>query len=74
MYVNGAMPASLVKAHKSLDRAVDKAYGYSGSNDDMSRVTFLFKLYEEITSLVPRAFETKRKGTTRKLAQKIGQL
>ena len=74
MYVSGAMPLGLVKAHNALDKAVDKAYGYSGGNDDMSRVTFLFKLYEEITSLVPRAFETKRKGITRKLAQEIGQL
>jgi hypothetical protein len=53
MYVSGAMPINLSKAHKALDRAVDKAYGYKGDDDDASRVAYLFKLYEELTSLLP---------------------
>ena len=35
------------------NKAVDKAYGYKGADDDASRVAFLFKLYEQLTSLLP---------------------
>lgn len=61
MYVSGAMPIELSKAHKALDKAVDKAYGYKGRDDDASRVAYLFKLYEELTSLLPTT-QAKRKG------------
>lgn len=62
MYGVGNMPESLLKAHIALDKAVDKAYGYKGADDDASRVAFLFKLYEEMTSLLPAAtVKTKRK-------------
>ncbi len=47
------MPLDLNKAHIALDKAVDKAYGYKGADDDASRVAFLFKRYEELTSLLP---------------------
>ena len=47
------MPLELVKAHEANDKAVDKAYGYKGADDDASRVAFLFKRYEELTSLLP---------------------
>jgi hypothetical protein len=47
------MPVELVKAHEANNKAVDKAYGYKGNDDDASRVAFLFKLYEQLTSLLP---------------------
>ena len=47
------MPVELVKAHEANNKAVDKAYGYKGADDDASRVAFLFKLYEQTTSLLP---------------------
>lgn len=47
------MPAELVKAHEANDKAVDAAYGYKGGKDDASRAAFLFKLYEQATSLLP---------------------
>ena len=47
------MPAELAKAHQANDKAVDKAYGYKGGDDDASRVAFLFRLYEQMTSLLP---------------------
>ncbi len=61
MYDPLAMPADLVKAHRALDKAVDKAYGYKGADDDASRVAFLFKRYEELTSLLPTAPAKKTK-------------
>ena len=56
-----AMPAELVKAHKDLDKAVDEAYGYKGGDDDASRVAFLFKRYEELTSLLPATVVKKKR-------------
>jgi type II restriction/modification system DNA methylase subunit YeeA len=38
----------LTKAHKALDKAVDKAYGYKGKGDDASRVEFLLKRIAEV--------------------------
>lgn len=46
-----AMPASLVKAHQTLDRAVDKAFGTSArleAADDRLRI--LFRAYTKLTS------------------------
>lgn len=55
LYDSLSMPLDLLKAHESNDKAVDKSYGYKGKDDDASRVAFLFKLYEEQTSLLPSA-------------------
>ena len=55
------MPVSLFKAHQENNRAVDKAYGYKGKDDDASRVAFLFKLYEEQTSILPSADVKKKR-------------
>ena len=61
------MPTELAKAHQANDKAVDKAYGYKGADDDASRVAFLFKLYEKATSLLPPA-PVKRKRKTKGVA------
>lgn len=60
-------PIDLLKAHERNDKAVDKAYGYKGKDDDASRVAFLFKLYEEQTSLLPTT------DTKTKRIKKFGQ-
>ena len=57
-----SMPLDLRESHDANDKAVDRAYGYKGRDDDASRVSFLFKLYEEQTSLLP-ATHYKRKRT-----------
>lgn len=57
------MPTELVKAHEANNKAVDKAYGYKGDDDDASRVAFLFKLYEQTTSMLPALTNTKAKRT-----------
>lgn len=61
MYTAGAMPQTLLKAHKALDKAVDKAYGYTGTDDDASRVAFMFALYERETNLLAGAVTKKKK-------------
>ncbi len=50
-----SMPPELVKAHSSLDRAVDAAYQYKGGKDDAARVAFFFDRYQKLTSLLPAA-------------------
>ncbi len=45
-----AMPPELSKAHKALDRAVDKLYRKETFKDDAERVARLFKLYQEKTT------------------------
>ena len=61
------MPPDLVKAHQTLDRAVDAAYGYkadSGKTHTVaSRVAFLFERYQALTSLLPVAVKSKRRQT-----------
>jgi hypothetical protein len=48
MYAAGNMPADLNKAHQTLDKAVDAAYGYKSGKDDATRVAFLFDLYQDL--------------------------
>ena len=63
------MPIELVKAHEANNKAVDKAYGYSGADDDASRVAFLFKRYEELTSLLPPTVVKKKRAKKQDDAQ-----
>ena len=44
------MPASLVKAHNELDRAVDLAYRPQPFTSEANRMVFLFELYEKYTA------------------------
>ena len=45
------MPPVLLKAHQTLDRAVDAAYGKTNFATEAQRVAFLFELYQKYTSL-----------------------
>ncbi|MEY4725862.1 MAG: hypothetical protein RLZ36_489 [Pseudomonadota bacterium] len=64
-----SMPAALVKAHRRLDAAVDKAYEHIGGKkewkNDAERVAFLFALYEQATHLFAAVKATKQKRTTK---------
>lgn len=59
------MPTQLSKAHAGNNKAVDKAYGYKGEDDDASRVAFLFKQYEQLTTLLPSAPAKKSRKQTK---------
>lgn len=60
-----SMPPGLVKAHQTLDRAVDAAYGRTSFTSEADRVAFLFTLYEKLTSLFP----IEKKPTRRRRTQ-----
>lgn len=55
LYDPTTMPPALVKAHQTLDRAVDAAYGKRKFDTDAERVAFLFERYQHLTSLLPAA-------------------
>ena len=60
-----AMPPPLVKAHKALDRAVDRCYRREPFTSDRQRVEFLFALYEELTTpLIAAAAKKKRRPSS----------
>ena len=50
LYDPDAMPGNLLKAHKALDKAVDKAYRKKPFADNDDRVKHLFELYAELTA------------------------
>lgn len=65
MYDPLAMPPKLVKAHQTLDRAVDAAYGKTNFKSEAERIAFLFELYQKLTApLVPQDAKKKPRRTT----------
>lgn len=50
LYDPNAMPADLLKAHHTLDRAVDACYGKKNFASEPERLEFLFEKYKEKTS------------------------
>lgn len=55
-----AMPSALVKAHASLDHAVDLCYRKQPFESERQRVEFLFALYEALSA--PLNFHVKKRG------------
>ena len=49
------MPPLLLRAHQTLDRAVDAAYGRRDFASEAERVAFLFDLYQRYTAQSPAA-------------------
>lgn len=60
------MPPILLKAHQSLDKAVDAAYGKKSFPTEVARVAFLFELYQKYISLLPVATKAKKAGRGKK--------
>ncbi|HBO70379.1 MAG TPA: DNA methylase [Deltaproteobacteria bacterium] len=58
------MPPELARAHSTLDKTVDKAYGKTAFSSEMERVAFLFERYEALTRpiLPPTRSVSKRRG------------
>lgn len=48
LYNPDLTPAELTRAHITLDRAVDKAYGYKGADEDVPRLEFLFERFSMV--------------------------
>jgi len=52
LYSPLTMPPRLLKAHETLDKAVDKLYRKEGFKTDTQRVAHLFELNKKLTSLI----------------------
>lgn len=65
LYQPLSMPASLVRAHQAVDRAVDAAYGKTAWKGEAERVAFLFGLYEKLTTMFVIAKTSRRRGSVR---------
>lgn len=63
------MPPVLLKAHQTLDKAVDAAYGKTNFKTEAERVAFLFELYQKYTSLLP--VEKPKKAVKKAAAPRI---
>ncbi len=63
------MPPVLLKAHQTLDKAVDAAYGKTNFKTEAERVAFLFELYQKYTSLLPA--EKAKKTAKRKKSDPV---
>ncbi len=55
------MPPELVKAHQTLDRAVDAAYGKTIFKTEAERVAYLFERYQQLTAPLAVAAKPVRK-------------
>jgi hypothetical protein len=55
-----AMAPELLKAHATLDKAVDAAFGLKGKVSDEQRLSRLFALYQELTAADQLAIDAKK--------------
>lgn len=60
LYDPHTMPPALVKAHQSLDKAVDSCYRTQPFPNETKRIEFLFELYDKYTSGIFAKVKTKK--------------
>jgi hypothetical protein len=60
LYDQRTMPASLVRAHASVDRIVDRCYRPDPFLSERARVEFLFAMYERLTAPIIAAGQVRR--------------
>lgn len=72
LYDPNTMPAELRKAHRDLDRAIDKLYRARPFGSDRERVEHLFPLYEALVQPISAAPKANRR-TNRRTAKKGDQ-
>jgi len=61
LYDPNSMPPDLLKAHQTLDKAVDKCYRDAPFTSEAKRIEFLFELYEKYTANLFTVVKKKRK-------------
>jgi len=60
LYDPNSMPPDLLKAHQTLDKAVDKCYRDAPFTSEAKRIEFLFELYEKYTANLFTVVKKKR--------------
>ncbi len=69
LYNPETMPIGLRQAHKELDEAIERIYRLSPFQNDVERLEYLFKLYEEMTKR-NTLFANQKKMSIKKTKQK----
>lgn len=69
LYNPNTMPKGLRQAHRELDEAIERIYRLSPFQNDVERLEYLFKLYEEMTKR-NTLFANQKKISTKKTKQK----
>ena len=75
LYDPDLMPPNLRRAHRALDRAVDRLYRRSGFDSERERVEHLFMLYEKMRTpleIHAKKLQERRKGRDRRGGFDIG--
>ncbi len=62
-----SMPPALVSAHQALDKAVDLCYRPQPFANELSRIEYLFNLYEQLTAPMVKVEKKKRKTKATKV-------
>ena len=70
LYDPDLMPPNLRRAHRALDRAVDRLYRRAGFASERERVEHLFMLYEKMQTPLELAARGKSKRRRRTLASR----
>ena len=60
LYAPLSMPPDLVKAHQTLDKAVDVCYRPQAFTNELSRIEYLFNLYEQYSAPMFKIEKKKR--------------
>ena len=72
LYDPMTMPPELVKAHQTLDRAVDAAYGKTGFKTEAERVAFLFERYQQLTAPLGLVEKPAKRGGRKSSTERLG--
>jgi hypothetical protein len=60
LYDQNTMPADLLKAHQTLDKAVDNCYSKINFKSEPERLKFLFEIYKKYTDLEEKPIKKKK--------------
>ena len=66
LYDARAMPTDLLRAHRDLDRAVDRAYRRAAFDSERSRLEFLFAEYQKLLQPIVKPDRKRRRKTKRR--------
>ena len=66
LYDPDAMPPDLLKAHQSLDKAVDRAYRAAPFKGERARLEYLFAAYQKLSQPIVAPLRKRRAATKRR--------
>jgi hypothetical protein len=71
LYDPNTMPPDLLKAHQTLDKAVDTCYRKAAFSTELERVSYLFELYKQLVTPLANSLAPKAEKKPRRKAAKV---